>query len=265
MPIRWISGWVVANNERSFARGAILASVFVIAVPAFISVSMLVPHREIVEANTYPWSSVGKIGTSVQACTGVVVGANQFLTAAHCVYNKAAGRFVSAESVHFLLGYARGEYRVHRVASRYTIPPAFEPTKITSLQDDWAILYVSDSFPLEVRPLPLASETPPPGTVVKTGGYAAERLHMMTADRNCRIRAIFSDQKLVAHDCVVHHGDSGAPLLSAEGDDEGLILGINVTGYSRLVELEDQSKEGGLAVSAAGITEFLASRVVGSI
>lgn len=280
MPIRWISGWVAADNERtpspgqtvgqpaaraSFAREGILASVLVIAVPAAISVSMLVPHLEIVDANTYPWSSIGKVGNRVELCTGVVVGTNQFLTAAHCVYNKAAGRFVSAESVHFLLGYVRGEYRVHRVASRYTIPPTFEPGKITTLRDDWAILYVSEPFPSEVRPLPLASETPPPGRAVKTGGYAAERLHMMTADQHCRIKAISSDRKLIAHDCVVHHGYSGAPLLSAGGDDEGLILGINVTGYSRLVELQDQSREGGLAVSAAGITEFLASQVVGSI
>jgi protease YdgD len=246
--------------------------VLIVALPAFISVSILVPnqpglgpqgpHLEIVDANTYPWSSIGKIGTGVEACTGIVVGDKQFLTAAHCVYNKAAGRFVSAQSVHFLLGYARGAYRVHRVASRYTIPPTFEPT---ALQDDWAILHVSEPFPSEVRPLPLASETPPPGTGVKTGGYAAERLHTMTADQHCRITATFSDKKLVAHDCVVHHGDSGAPLLSANGDDEGLILAINVAGYSKLVELEDQSREGGLAVSAAGITEFLASRVVGSI
>jgi len=188
-------------------------------------------------------------------------GANQFLTAAHCVYNKAAGRFVSAESVHFLLGYARGDYRVHRVASRYTIPSTFEPTKITMPQDDWAILYVSEPFPSEVKPLPLASETPLRGRAVKTGGYAAERLHMMTADQHCRITAMLPDLKLVAHDCVVHHGDSGAPLLGAGGDDEGLILGINVTAYSKLVELEDQSREGGLAVSAAGITEFLAGSI----
>jgi len=84
---------------------------------------------------------------------------------------------------------------------------------------------------------------------------------MMTADPHCRIKAILPDLKLLAHDCVVHHGDSGAPLLGAGGDDEGLILGINVTAYSKLVELEDQSREGGLAVSAAGITEFLAGSI----
>jgi protease YdgD len=243
----------------SFARKVTLASVLVIAVQPFISVNVLASHREIVDANTYPWSSIGKVGAKGGSCTGVVVGSNQFLTAAHCLYNKAAGRFVSAESVHFLLGYTRGEYRVHRLASRYTIPPTFEPAKITPRHDDWAILYVSEPFPSEVRPLPLVSETPPSGRAVKAGGYAAERAHMMTADQHCRVKAISPDRKLIAHDCVVHHGDSGSPLLGADGDDEGLILGVNVTGYSKLVELQDQSRGGGLTVSAASIIEFLSS------
>ncbi len=82
---------------------------------------------------------------------------------------------------------------------------------------------------------------------------------MMTADQNCRVRFIFPDGKLITHDCVTHHGDSGGPLLSADGDDEGLILGINIIGYSSLAELREQSKEGGGAISAAKIAE-LASR-----
>src|SRR5262249_58278870 len=114
-----------------------LASVLVIAVQPFISVNVLASDREIVDANTYPWSCIGNVGAKVDrlgSCTGVVVGSNQFLTAAHCLYNKAAGRFVSAESVHFLLGYTKGEYRVRRLASRYTIPPTFDPAKITSFE-----------------------------------------------------------------------------------------------------------------------------------
>lgn len=254
-----------------FARDAVFASMLVIALPASIFSDQLVTdctgpvHREIVDASTYPWSAIGKVGNRVEVCTGVVIGPNQWLTAAHCLYNKRASRFVAAGSVHFLLGYARGEYRVHRVASRYMIPPTFDPTKVTTFHDDWAILYTNEPFPSDVKPLRLTSETPPLGKVVKTGGYAAERLHMMTADQHCRVKAISSNGKLISHDCVVHHGDSGGPLLSADGDDKGLILGINVLGHSRLEELQDQSREGGVAVSAATITEFLASQVVGSI
>ena len=79
---------------------------------------------------------------------------------------------------------------------------------------------------------------------------------MMTADQHCRIRFIFPDGKLIAHDCVTHHGDSGGALLSADGDDEGLILGINIFGYSSPAELRAHSKEGGGAISAAKIAEL---------
>ena len=76
--------------------------------------------------------------------------------------------------------------------------------------------------------------------------------------RTLPIKAVSADRKLIAHDCVVHHGKSGGPLLSADGDAEGLILGVNSLGYSPLVELQEQSKEGGIAVAAASISEFLA-------
>ena len=257
-----------------FTRGAIFASLFVIAVPTLIYVSVLrtdhtgsEPHREIVDINASPWSSIGKVGiaghSASQACTAAVIGPNQFLTAAHCLYSAHERRFMPPATIHFLLGYAKGEYRVHRVASRYTVPPTYVPLKIDAASGDWAVVYTDEPLPTDIRPLRLATATPSVGTAVKIGGYPVERPHMMTADLHCQIRAISFDGKLIAHDCVTHHGDSGGPLLSA--DDEGLILGVNVLGHSLLVELEEQSKEGGIAVSAASIAEFLASRGVSSI
>lgn len=263
-----------------FTRGAIFASLFVIAVPTFIYVSVIrtdhtgsEPHREIVDSNAYPWSSIGKVGAAGGHCTAAVIGPNQILTAAHCLHmiSSLEKRFLPPAQIHFLLGYVKGEYRVHRIASQYTISPTYVPPKIQNElikkieagSTDWAVVYTDEPFPPDVRPLRLATATPSVGTAVKMGGYPAERLHMMTADPHCRIRAISNDGKLIVHDCVVHQGDLGGPLLSA--DDEGLILGVNVLGPSRRVALEDQSKEGGIAVSAAGIAEFLASRVVSEI
>jgi hypothetical protein len=241
-----------------FGRSAIFASV-IIAIPVLTSVGLLAagnidlkPHREIVDIHKYPWSPIGKIGimgySSGQLCTGAVIGPNVFLTAAHCLYNKPTGGFMPARGIHILIGYEKGEYRAHRVASHYTIPPALDKSAFTHLRPgpkklwaaasyDWAIVYTSEPFPSDVRPLRLASTIPSLGTAVMIGGYPIER------------------------NCVTHHGDSGGVLLSA--DDQGLIFGVNSLAYDLRVELREQSKEGGVAVSAASITEFLGSQVVG--
>jgi TPR repeat protein len=226
-------------------------------------------HREIVDANIYPWSSIGKVGvTSVTlryACSGAVVGANEFLSAAHCLYNGETKRFFPTGSIHLLVGYSRGEYRAHRVASRYTIPPAFDPSQysyprkleklVIGARHDWAVVYVDEPFPADVKPLRLATSIPSPGTAVQVVGYPVERLHTMTADPHCRVVEISSDKKVISHDCVTHPADSGGPLLSK--DDEGLILGINTLGLR--ADPREPSKKGGAAVSAASISEFIAT------
>ena len=153
---------------------------------------------------------------------------------------------------------------MHRVASRYTIPAAFDPSQysyranleklLIGARDDWAIVYADEPFSADVKPLRLATATPSPGTAVKVGGYPVERTHMITADPHCRVVEISSDKKLIRHDCVAHPADSGGPLLSK--DDEGLILGINAIGL--LVDPRSPSTKGGAAVSAASISEFLA-------
>jgi len=235
-------------------------------------VGTVIGGRFDVDITIYPWSSIGKIGiaslTVRYACSGAVIGSNEFLTAAHCLYNVTTKRFFPAGSIHFLLGYARGEYRAHRIASRYTIPPAFDPSQYSYPPDseklligaryDWAIVFVNEPFPTDVMPLRLATATPSPGTAVEIAGYPIERPHMITADPHCRVVEISSDKKLITHDCVTHQGDSGGPLLSR--DDEGLILGVNVlVSNLKRVDFREQSKKWGAAVSAANISEFLAS------
>ena len=224
---------------------------------------------EIEDINIYPWSSIGKIGTaSAHTCSAAVIGSNEFVTAAHCLFDDATKRFFPGSSIHFLLGYARGEYRAHRVASRYAISPVFDPSLYSYPPDrrklligaryDWALGYVDEPFPDDVKPLRLATATPSLGTAVMIAGYAIERPHLITADLNCQVSEISSDKKLIAHDCVTHQGDSGGPVLSK--GDEGMILGINVLVPNPIrLDYREQSKKWGAAVSAASISEFLAS------
>jgi len=221
------------------------------------------PRRETVDINAYPWASIGKIGIAGVAlrtsCTGSVIGPKQFLTAAHCLYSKTTGHFVSASEIHFLLGYSKGEYRAHRVGSGYITSPKFNPEKTETAGNDWAVVSIDEPFPPDTKPLRLAAETPKPDTPVKTGGYPTEKAHMMTADKHCHVKKVSTDGKLITDDCIVHHGDSGGPLLS-EDDAEGLIWGVNSLGFSPLVELKDQAKGGSAAAAAWAIQQSLASQ-----
>jgi protease YdgD len=249
----------------SKARYGLISSLTIVGSLLFLAVPVLSleSHREIVDVNLHPWSSVGKVSAAGLQCTGVVIGPNQFLTAAHCLYSERTSRFLAAGSIHFLLGYARGQYSVHRIASEYTVSPTFDPTKSNRLPlayaDDWAVLYVSEPFPSHIKALPLASAEPSPGEAVKSVGYAQDRLHMMTADQRCRIKFASGEGKLIAHDCVIQRGDSGGALLTGDRSDKGLIVGINV-GLPK--DLTQSRQRGGVAISAASIQSSLRRAMV---
>jgi protease YdgD len=224
------------------------------------------PHRrEAIDVMAYPWASIGKIGISTisvrTSCTGSVIGPNEVLTAAHCLYNERTSRFISADAIHFLLGYDKGEYRAHRTGSRYITSPKYDAAKeVETAGDDWAVVYVENPFPSGTTPLRLAAERPLPGAPVLTGGYPSEKAHMMTADKHCQVSAVSADGKLITNTCIIHHGDSGGPLISADKGAEGLIIGVIALGYSKLEELKDQSKEGSAAAAAWAIKQSLASQ-----
>lgn len=252
----------------NFSRATILLSLLAAAPAFFVGAGAMdqtgsEPRRETVDINAYPWASIGKIGIAGVAlrtsCTGSVIGPRQFLTAAHCLYRKTTSRFISAGEIHFLLGYNKGEYRAHRVGSAYITSPKFIPEKTETAGNDWAVVSIDEPFPPDTKPLRLAAEKPKPDTAVKTGGYPTEKAHLMTADKHCHVTAVSADGKLIIDDCIIHHGDSGGPLLS-EDDAEGLIWGVNSLGYSQLVELKDQSKAGGAAAAAWAIGQSLASQ-----
>jgi protease YdgD len=188
--------------------------------------------REIVDVNTYPWSSIGMVNFAGfderQSCTGSVIGPGEFLTGAHCLYNARtpAHQVLSAGSIHVLLGFSRGEYRMHRVGARYALSPKFHYGNRKTAGDDWAVIYVDEPFPSDIRPLRLATKRSLPGTLVETAGYSTYQSEVMTADTDCHVVAVSADGKLVFNDCVFRHGNSGRPLLAKDGDSEGLILGV---------------------------------------
>ncbi|MGI4768574.1 MAG: trypsin-like serine peptidase [Janthinobacterium lividum] len=187
-------------------------------------------HHALVDADSYPWSAVGKLFNSIGgACTAAAIAPDKVLTAAHCLYAFRPRRFLQPESIHFLLGYARGDYRIHARVSGIAIGPGYDPSDETrTAAADWAVLTLAEPLPATVRPISLAASVPASGTAIEIGGFAQDRAYLMTADTQCRLLGSSSGTPVLAHDCVIAHGDSGAPLLvtSADGSVEAFAVTV---------------------------------------
>ncbi len=172
-------------------------------------------HHATVDVERYPWSSIGKLFNSVGgACTAVVIAPDRVLTAAHCLYAFRTRRWLRADAIHFLLGYRRGTYSLHVRVARISIGPGYDPVdEVRTAASDWAVLSLGAPLPARVRPLSVVETLPVAGRSIAIGGFAQDRAYLMTADTHCRLGPLLAGGKLLSHDCVIQHGDSGAPLL----------------------------------------------------
>jgi protease YdgD len=189
-----------------------------------------VSHEAVdVDVDKFPWSSVGKIYNSARSsCTGSVIAPSKVLTAAHCLFNRATNRFLQAESIHFLLGYKKGEYRYHARVATYAVGPNFDPREGNkSLLADWAILSLTMPVTSDVMSLPLADNPSVEGDRIMVGGFSQKYPFKMTADTDCQVRGIVPNS-LIVHDCAVMHGVSGAPLLKGPPGSAMRVVGVQV-------------------------------------
>lgn len=188
-------------------------------------------HHASVDSRLYPWSSLAKLFNSVGgSCTGAVIEGNRVLTAGHCVYAFRTHRFLPPEAVHVLLGYDRGDYRVHARVLRYRLGPGYDPeAERRTAAADWVVLELAEPLPADVKPLRLAS--PPDGQDrgIMLAGFARDRAFVMTADRDCHITGTTEPGGLISHDCMIQPGDSGAPLLrQPDPEGEATIVGVAI-------------------------------------
>jgi protease YdgD len=136
---------------------------------------------------------------------------------------------LQADSLHFLLGYKRGEYRAHLRVARYLIEPDYNPEGSAGafILADWAILILAEQAGTETSPLPLMETPPDPGERIMVGGFSQKYPFKMTADTDCRVRGVMPNG-LVMHDCAVMHGISGAPIMKRITETDVRVLGVHV-------------------------------------
>jgi protease YdgD len=214
---------------------ALLISAFVVVTPVQaeqIQIKALgVSQGEVVEANVYPWFSIGKLNNGVGgSCSAVLISQKYALTAAHCLFLKSTGRYLPAQSLHLIFGYEHQQFQSHVLVSAYYVPPTYEPTRpYETLASDWALLSVSGQQNLTAHPLKLSQSVDAAESHLMTAGYSHRIPYLMTADRHCHLVGRSQEHSFLYDSCQAPAGYSGAPVFVSAADGRTVsIAGIHV-------------------------------------
>ena len=165
----------------------------------------------------FGWEAVGKVEIGDTGyCTGALIAPDLVLTAAHCVYDDA-GRPRVPTDLTFSAGLRDGAFISQRDVSAIAVHRGYEPDgplNGANIRNDVALLRLA-------RPIPAATASPfalargAGGRKISVVSYGQGRDDALSWQRDCGV--IGAQEGLMAFDCDVTFGSSGAPVFVREG------------------------------------------------
>lgn len=189
------------------------------------------------ENDALAWQSVGRLDIKGKGyCTGTLIAPDLVLTAAHCVYN--GDRLIEPQEMTFKAGLTNGQVSAKRVVSQIEAHAGYSPKRghnIENIRHDLALVRLAKPIPTsELDPFAVFSGIMPNGPV-SVVSYGQGRSDVLSRQNECQV--LGRQQRLIALDCDVTFGSSGAPVfthLNGRGQIASVISGGGVYGGKKV-------------------------------
>jgi V8-like Glu-specific endopeptidase len=97
-----------------------------------------------VDAQEYPWSAIGRLNLAGRGfCNGILIGPQQVLTQARCLYAAREGRWYQPLELHFIAAYQSDSYLADSPVESFTAAPGFNAaggTSLSNITNNWAVV-----------------------------------------------------------------------------------------------------------------------------
>lgn len=213
------------------------------------------------------WEGVGRVDIGRDTyCTGVLIASDLVLTAAHCVFDRQ-GHLQSAETMRFRAGLADGTAIAEQSVTRIAAHKRYDPNQTfgtSTIRYDAALLELAAPIPTsQADPFILQKRTNE-GQQVSVLSYGRGRDQALSWQRECSV--LGRGKGLIAFDCNVTFGSSGAPVFVRENGRARILTLISGGGSSAaygmdLPPLVDQLKRDLRAMPKAATDQSTNRRV----
>lgn len=167
---------------------------------------------------TFGWEAVGRVDIGDKGfCTGTLIATDLVLTAAHCLLDPQTGAPQDVSTLTFRAGLRDGVAVAEARVQRAVAHPGYNPKAVLSLDSvshDAALLQLAEPIPSALA-APFVVQYPDRGAEVSVVSYAREREAALSWQRRCTV--LGRQQGLLAFDCDVDKGSSGAPVFDRSG------------------------------------------------
>lgn len=164
---------------------------------------------------SHGWEAVGLLNIDGRAtCTGVLVGADLVMTAAHCLVDRQSGQRVDPRRVEFRAGWRDGRAVARRMGWASVVDPAFAGSSKVSgdqVRNDVALLVLASPIPATHATPFSAPGGPRAGDKVSVVSYGQGRNDAPSRQDSCDV--LQASRGLLAMSCAVAPGSSGAPVF----------------------------------------------------